>query len=90
MPHFFLKSLSINVYAQNDKQEVHSDFTHKPAAKFKLSVVGGKLAPDLITAVHMAVDIFLANSDVVYVLIGSESRQNTSETDSAAKRAWHC
>lgn len=37
----------------------------------------------------MAVDIFLVNSDVVYVLIGSESRQNMSEMDSVPKRAWH-
>lgn len=70
-------------------QETLAVFKHRLAAKFKLSVVSGKLAPDLITAVHMAVDIFLVNSDVVYVLIGSESRRNMSKTDSVAKRAWH-
>lgn len=62
-------------------------FKHRVAAKFKLSVVWGKLAPDLITVVHMAVDIFLVNSDVVYVLIGSKSRRNMSETDSVVKES---
>lgn len=37
----------------------------------------------------MAVDIFLVNSYVIYVLIGSERIQNMSETDSVAKRVWH-
>lgn len=71
----------------NYNREMQAGF--RLAAKFKLSVVWGKLAPDLITAIHMAVDIFLVNSDVVYVLIGLENRQNMSETDSVAKRAWH-
>lgn len=57
-------------------RETQAVFKHRVAAKFKLSVVWGKLAPDLITVVHMAVHIFLVNSDVVYVLIGSKSRRN--------------
>lgn len=51
----------------NYNREMQAGFKHRLAAKFKLSVVLGKLAPDLITAIHMAVDIFLVNSDVVYV-----------------------
>lgn len=73
----------------NYNRKMQAGFKHRLAAKFKLSVVWGKLAPDLITAIHMAADIFLVNSDVVYVLIGLESRQNMSEMDSVAKRAWH-
>ncbi len=70
-------------------REIQAVFKKRVAAKFKLSVVWGKLAPDLITVVHMAVDIFLENSDVIYVLIGSERIKNMSETDSVAKRVWH-